>query len=438
MIHNPYGDNILISGLGEIPDHFELLNHLTDLPELPLSSSELAAIPRHIRLHYLHNIRELYLPSPEGSKVAETIDYMLRAGYKSRNPVSADSWKLISKDNHLYNEIHSPCIASVVVGHAGTGKTQTIQRALSRYPQIIIHDNFPQLIGKHLQVSWLSLDIPASGKSRDIARELCSAWDNMLSHHFPEQPRRFQKSLSFNNPNPQKLFDEWKQVAKSHFLGILHLDEVQNLFKLSTLEKRRSKSKTQYTEHDEGPELSIVEDQSIRWILEITNQWKIPVLISGTPDGVRAVMKRFSNAGRFSTTGYHLLPTFSYASESDSEYEDEVFTKTFLPILLDYQWLEKRLEDTPELRKKICEYSAGIPRLIIALWFVAQRIALSRSDSDEFRLEDLDQAIDGPLALIKPAVSALRSGIPEQMRAYEDLIEIDPNFWGTVWSTDLD
>lgn len=140
---------------------------------------------------------------------------------------------------------------------------------LRSYPQQVIHHGtFPRLIGGHKQVTWLSINVPPSGRAADLATDLMREWDRVTGGN------RFATDLTKDRRDGMKMLDSWRQVATSHFLGVLHLDEVQNLFKLSTLKSRRNKSEVQ--------ELSIVEDQFLKWILILMNTWHVPLLISGT------------------------------------------------------------------------------------------------------------------------------------------------------------
>ena len=121
-------------------------------------------------------------------------------------------------------------LAAAVVGHSGVGKTEAILRALNRYPkQVIVHEKFPRLEGSHPQVVWISVDVPASGKAIDLARNLMVAWDAALHRAIPDREARFLDIPATRDG--ARLLDEWRQVAISHFLGVLHLDEVQNFFK---------------------------------------------------------------------------------------------------------------------------------------------------------------------------------------------------------------
>jgi hypothetical protein len=411
--HDPYAGNILTSGLGPILSRQEVLNALTYLPNMP---ADVASIPRHIRMHFLMNLRDLHVPSLTGAQVHTTIDLSIRQNYRYRDPNSSSTWRRISGDAAGKMLPNTPASAALVTGLAGSGKTQAISRSLGTYPtQIIVHDRFPNIAGKHTQVTWLSVDVPASGRSEDLGANLMMAWDRATDGN------RFAASLSRARRNGMQMLDEFKQVASSHFLGFLHFDEIQNFFKIPTLERRR---KTKGPK--EALELSIVEDACLKNVLTFSNTWQMPTLFSGTPDGVGAMMKRFATSQRFVTMGYHAMPDFS--SESDPAFAD-----AFFPLLCKYQFVRTKIPPSEKFGRLIYQRSGGVRRIIIALWVAAHRVAFERT-SDDLRFEDFEVAYCTYLSPLMLPIEALLSKDPMRMSRYEDLMPRDDGFWVTFWS----
>lgn len=418
-LSDPYAGNILIQGLGPIRSRKEALSSLTYLPPKP--PKDIGSVPKHIRMHHLVLLRDLHLPTLEGGRLVETIDLMIRPGYRYRDPKVSQTWGMVYGEPVVHKTPRAPAMAAAVVGHSGTGKTEAILRGLSLQPQVITHDSFPNIVGKHHQVVWLSVDTPASGRSADLATNLMRAWDMTTAKHFPKEPERFASTLAKERRDGTKMLDEWRQVACSHFLGLLHLDEIQNFFKLQSLEKRKKR-----TDKTEGLQLSIVEDYCLKWILTMTNTWQTPLLVSGTPDGIGALTKRLSNTERFVSSGYHVFPTF--------EDGGKLFYEGFFNQLVHYQFVKTPLPATPDFAELIIELSGGIHRLVIALWIAAHRVAFERA-ADDLRLEDFTRAAATYLAPVAPAVAALRSKVPERMARYEDLIPRDDGYWATFWTS---
>lgn len=412
---DPYAGNLLTQGLGPIRSRAELMKALTELPNR-LKSMD--GIPPHIAIHHLMSLRDFHVPSIEELRLHETIDLMVRQNYRYLDPTAATTWSTISGDHAVHNLKRAPAYGAAVVGHSGTGKTEAILRCLRSYPQQVIHhENFPRLVGGHRQVAWLSINVPPSGRTVDLATDLMREWDRVTGAN------RFASDLARERRDGMKMLDSWRQVATAHFLGVLHLDEVQNLFKLATLKKRRGKRGIE----DDVPELSIVEDQFLKWILILMNTWQVPLLLSGTPDGISALTRRLSTTERIVTSGYHVFHHFENAVDSN-------FRKNFLEQLGRYQYVQKRLPVDDELANLIIELTGGIQRLIVALWIAAQRIALERNKGD-LLLTDFKKAAATYLAPVAPAVAAFRSKDPVRMSKYEDLMPRDGAFWSQFWNS---
>lgn len=412
---DPYEGNILIQGLGHLRSRLEVMKSLTELPKVPLSMD---GIPPHVAMHMLMELRDFHLPSVEECRLHETIELMVRQNYRYLDPKIAVTWSTVSGEHLTVNPKRAPAFGAAVIGHSGTGKTEAILRCLRSYPlQVIRHDTFPRMLAGHKQVTWLSINVPPSGRTVDLATDLMREWDRVMGSS------RFDFELSKGRRDGMKMLDSWRQVASAHFLGILHLDEVQNLFKLATLKKRRSKRGLE----EGAPELSLVEDQFLKWILILMNTWQVPLLLSGTPDGIAALTRRLSTAERIVTSGYHAFHHFESPTDS-------TFRNIFLEQLGRYQYVRNKLPVDDQLAELIIELTGGIQRLIVALWIAAHRVALERNKGD-LLLSDFKKASNTYLAPVAPAVAAFRSGDPKQMSRYEDLLPREGAFWAQFWNS---
>lgn len=400
-LNGPYAGNILINGLPPIPNENTILRHLTVTSEMP---GGILVLPTETRLHHLQDIlHRLHIPSLEGCRLAETIDLMIRRGYSIRNPAEACTWQQVMGSISNSNCISKPFnISACADGFPGVGKTIAVRQTLRYYPQVIAHQSFPNILGSHYQVVWLSIEVPASGKLEDFCAQLMREWDRVL----PENQSRFTDTLNAKTRNGGRMFEEWNQVAKSHFLGFLHLDEVQNFFKIPTLKQRLSKRAGNRLD------LSLVEDKLLKIMLILINSG-LPILFSGTPDGISAMSNRFSTGQRMSSFGCHEFLRFD--DPNDAEYRE------FLGELVKYQYVRSPLIFSEEMACLIIELTGGIRRLIINLWLFAHRVAYRRG-GDDLLLEDFKVAERLNFKKIRPAVRALISGDPYQIAQYADLL----------------
>jgi len=411
---DPYGDNILIRQINTIPSPAEALQKLMYLPRMP---KDVESIPFHVRTHYLMDILDLHVPPLIERSLLQSVDLMVRQGYRSRDPLRAETWAAVNGE-----KIHSPvllprALAAAVEGISGVGKTQGCLRSLhSLGPQTIVHETFPRVAGSLMQVIWLSVEIPPSGKAADFARSLMTAWDQATGG------RRFGEWLAKDKiANGLRALDEWQQVASAHFLGILHLDEVQNLFNLSSLERRAQRKRG-----NQAPELAIVEDQVLRWLLSLTNTGQIPLLVSGTPDGIGALSKRLSTLERLTTCGFHAFQPISDPSQPD-------YFSSFISTLARYQYVAKPLAVDKDVEREIIDLTGGIQRVIIALWIAAHRVAYERN-TDALEIQDFRKAATTWLAPLAPAIAALKSQDPRALSLYDDIMRLDSTFWVGFWS----
>jgi hypothetical protein len=270
-----YEDNPLIEACGPILDRTQLARHLLHLPEIPPPGADR---PAYLLEHDLLGIWRMHVPSPAGIEVAQTLDCMIRQGYVHRRPRSAATNRLLHGLPAIGGEHAAIQLAAAVGGVSGVGKSEALWRALSVRPQMTVHAQFPGMRGPLAQLLWLKVDVPESGSLSDLAETLFRALDEVLGTDYWQTVRKGRIRSGVY------LAAEWLAKVRIHFLGILVIDEVQNLFKVATKARRTAALRGGH----ERPELGVADDQALKFILTLTNTSKIPVAVAGTPDGIGA------------------------------------------------------------------------------------------------------------------------------------------------------
>jgi hypothetical protein len=407
-----YAGNILIEACGPIPTEKELIEGLVDLPAMPSPIVNWQS-QSHLALHEMQALEDFYIPAKTSKDIALTIGLGVRNGYRARNPAAAETASMIRGRPPSRFALIPPWMMSVC-GIPGIGKSQSILRSLMQFPgQVIEHARFPGVVGPFLQLVYLHIDVPGTGRLIDLAKALMRATDEAL------QTDEFAEVLRAKNSRPWDLFNRWLQVARRHFLGIVFFDEAQNLFKLETKREREKIRKTE----TRPQALRLIEDETLKAILNIANTWKIPVGFSMTPDGLAAFETRLAATQRLCSEGHH---EFSVATSA----EDWYFANQLLPELEVYQYLPQRMTIGPNERKAIYEETAYNPRIMIKAWKHGQRVAID-AGACHFGIEHIRNAMNTFLAPLKPAVKALLSKNPERLQMYQDLLP-PPKFWQTV------
>lgn len=394
-----YRNNSLIAALGPLLSGEEFATRLAHLPPRP--DKETTNNPAWA-LHSLSLIDDIHLPCPSGQALASTVDLMIRTGYRYRNPSEPGTWSSWYADTPTIMSHNAPIIGSLG-GVSGMGKTKSLTRALKLQSQTILHNNFPNLVGPLKSISWIIADVPASGQLSDLSLELMRLTDLLLGTD------EFKNDLTKDRRAGMRLFDRWIHRVRRHFLGILVLEEIQNFFKIPSLKERLRSAKLPIHER---PLLKVADDNTLKAILTLSN-WGVPILFSGTPDGMQAFSSRMSIAQRLVGQGHLWL--------QPPETADDEFFKAFIDTLFIYQYLPIKLKFNADLRKKLFDMSGGVRRICIYLWRLGQRVAIE-NESKEFKFEHIQQALNTYLAPLKPAIAALRSDDPNKLKRYEDLL----------------
>lgn len=403
-------DNILLRGLGPILNREGALRRLTIHPSLP---KDLTKRPQDARMRDLLRILDMHMPREIEGRLYETVDMMLYERYRQLNPSNPHTFATITGERLTYASPKMKPLAAMVSGLSGVGKSVALELCLRLFPQIVEHAGFPQIKGPHLQLVWLQAEIPQTGRAEDLARVLMQTYQTVTGSN------RFESYLERERiARPYVALNEWVSVANGNFLGVLHLDEVQNLFKLATAESRRKSKST-----DGRVDLRLVEDECLKWVLLLINSG-LPVIFSGTPDGISALSTRLSTLQRTLALGSHELYPFK---------QNEFDFETFSGMLEKHQFASKALKFSPDVREALWQPTFGVPRLLMALWIGSNRLALE-SPKDILTVEHIAKARDLFFAPIKPAVDALRSGGIAGISRYQDLISSEPTYWPNFWN----
>ena len=405
-----YAGNPLIEACGPILGPDAVGRKLLRVPPVP---GDLKSVPHHIRFHQLMTVSDLHVPTQTGIELAMTIDRMLRQSYLKRKPQDAVTWSYIYGRRSQAEVSDVSLLCASAVGTSGTGKSVACERALSMYPQVVEHPRFPHLSSKLQQLLWLKVDVPASGRLVDLAQVLMMETDNVLrEENFADILRKSQK----RGPD---LWNLWFQRAKSSFLGILVLDEIQNLFRIGAKEKR-----IQAKTNNEQLELKVVEDEALKNILTLSNTGRIAVLVMGTPDGMAAFSKRFSTGQRLSHCGFH---HFARAGSAD----DQFYKDYYFPTLCRYLWADRKLEAPDAIRVLLHQLSGGVPRIRTALWISAHRCMWNRT-GNALEVQDFERAMRTYQAPLIPAIDALNTHDPMKLARYEDLLPRDFSYFAEM------
>lgn len=187
------------------------------------------------------------------------------------------------------------------------------------------------------------------------------------------------------------------QVANLHAIGVLIIDEIQHL------DRRRSGGV----------------EKMLNFFVTLVNTIGLPVIFVGTPKARPIFEKDLRSARRGAGLGALIWEPMK-APELSPRAQNE--WRAFTNKLWKYQWLQKRDEDIDEdLRAHWFDLSQGVLDIVVKLFVLSQLRAIS-TKTERITPRLMQQVYDDELKPVHPMLAALRSGDPERIAEYSDLI----------------
>lgn len=389
-----YADNPFINRLPAIPSEMQIFEHLNSMPMcLPHERNW----PAHIRQQLIFiRCKSLFFPIGPQLRQAFRLDMLLRAGYCGRNPSSGDFVRRLTALRTMVDknggwkdpdEVGAAACAAdkvsadsmAIIGPSGIGKTTTLRRALFAYPQVIKHSS-PASIH---QIVWLLLDCPSGGSPKQLCLAFFQAVDELLGTKYEEK---------FGRLTTDHMLVKAAHVAAIHALGLLAIDEIQNL---------------------------TGQQHVLSFLTSLVNVVNVPVVMIGTMKAYNLLTQCFRTARRGEGAGSFVFEPMSPGLEWD----------TFLQMLFRFQWTKQHTELTPEINATLWEQSQGIIDIVVKLFMLSQMRAIrtaERSGRSETITPKLINTVSAEsFKLVRPMLDALRRKDWVALARYDDLLDLD-------------
>lgn len=381
-----YRGNRFIEALPEIADPAE---EIRSMQRLVCVNAEDRALPAHLRRHLLDAMPAAFLqPMEQHIELSERVSSMLRNGYLDRNPESTDFLQRLGLAlANLKNPRHEPSArwsrvsgrGMAVIGMSGVGKSRAIEAVLDGYPQVVWHSELTGSIRTTYQIVWIKLSCPTDGSTKTVCRNFFTAVDRLLGTNYHH--------LHARNGTLESMRDDMYTTAFNHGLGVLVIDEVQNL------------------RHAKGANVAAL----LKFFLMLRDDLNVPVVAIGTEDAISILGGNFEVARRH--TGSPLFERMKH---------DEAFT-LFCESMFLAQYLREPIKPSADLLRLLHYLSQGITDLILKLFVLAQTRALSLG-LEKLTAELFQEVYDDCLQLLHPYLDDIRRNIPIDHAAYDDAI----------------
>lgn len=386
-----------------------LINNLTNLPNIQKNFWNLPELYQQTQLRQL---TEIHIPVPQTWNLYNKILSLVLFGYVRRNPLSKEmriQHARIAESMRL-RKIYNPgpmlgigpttAPASLVFGDSGSGKTKAIRSILGEIEQVKSHQSYKGGHFKKEQLVWISFDLPPNGSPKAMAANFFRAVDNALGTSYANEWSDHRKF------SVDGLMSAMQHVASTHYLGIVHIDELQFMIG--------------YKKIKDSPSLQTLET--------LFNKIGVPIIQSCTQQGIEifeSLKDGDHRLGHDMTTVRRMLNDreFKFSTHNyDSPFFNELFNALFPPGLI-----YGSQSDITSFRQTFHRLSCGLPAIMIRLahmhhetfMILQNKVNHTNKNDRTYDLELLNRVFKNQFNLIAPALVQLRSG---NSGAYENSI----------------
>jgi hypothetical protein len=367
-----YQGNPLIEALPNILN----INEFTKLVSAkPLFANSERNLDASVRLHHVYRVLDYFQPFSVHVELEQKISRVIRRGYLHRNPLNPDyAFKLNQINyllkstkknslNNLCNLVKTPSSATAftMIGVSGVGKSTGIERILNLYPQVILH-------------------------REHNGNPLHCFQDRLLGtnyhHKYPSQ-----------NINVDTMLAEMGLVAGNHNLGLLAVDEIQDL----------------------STAMSGGVEKMLNFFSTLVSDLGLPVIRIGTTKARSLMEGDFRHGRRAVGEGSMFWDRVQLITE-----EDEELWHFFVKGFFKFQWTKKPISYSKDFSLVLYNESQGVYDIALKLFMIAQWRAIA-TGIESISIEMVEKVAQDSLHFVRPMLDALKSGNQKLIEKYSDI-----------------
>jgi AAA domain len=385
-----YQNNPLIEALPAIWSREQVIDMLQYYPDYQEAHR---GWPSELRLHLIRNVLKFFEVIPRHLDLEQRLSSMLRLGYEARNPRLHGYYPDIDKKIDallgsfpLMSNLHCSAPALAVVGLSGVGKSVTLGRLLTLYPQVIFHHCHQGNAFNFVQLVWLKLECPFDGSTKSLCLNFFQALDDLFETNSIENYARRGRATT------EEMIKGMARLASLHAIGVLVIDEIQHL----------SNAKSGGSE------------KMLSFFVELVNTIGLPIILVGTYKAMAMLNSEFRLARRSAGLGDFVW---------DSMKKDEIWN-TFLESLWRYQYTRNACKLTPHLNGTLYDVTQGITDLTVKVYMLAQARSITRGD-ETITANVIHSVAHDSFRMASPILDALKSGNLQELYKVDDILPVD-------------
>lgn len=336
-------------------------------------------------------INEIVYPFAEYKRAGVNLTMNIRESYVARNPMSAEDAQRRqaiataadpAADLQMPRNWISSAKGQTLLGISGSGKT-TFATAFSLPYQVVIEHR--EYKGQKLtcrQIPWVSVRMSHDATLKSLCLQFFDVVDHILGNTNYQRHARSVRSIS-------RMVILIAQVATAVSIGVIFIDEVQNLKAAN------------------GTNATFV----LNLFSEIIERAGVSLVIAGTPALASVIDENVRNLRKLNSGGESNFVQMRYG---DPEFD------AFCDIYWDYQFVKGPVRLDKEIRQAWYRAGAGNPAFTAMAFMLAQRNEIGGREVIDAAAFDRVAKID--MAILEPAIAALRTGKAALLRDFDDLL----------------
>jgi hypothetical protein len=339
-------------------------------------------------------------------ELAARLTNLLRWGYVARNPMHPAfqagitarerAIRVTGKGDDLFvsaaplpQQYWPTATGLTLLGITGIGKTVAVEQWMKLYPQLYIHSAYKGQPFVQTQVTYLRVQCPDNGSIHALIENFFLALDTL--HHSVPMDTGYKSAYDNGRRTVLELIPAMARVAAQHGLGLLILEEVQDL-------KPRGA----------GPILS--------FLVQLVNTIGVPVVLVGGLEALPILTEQFRQARRGQTEGDMILGR----SEMGREF------RAFCERMWQYQYTAERAPMSDEIAEALFVGSQGITHYVALLHKLAQERAISLGRP--FVTPGLIRSVArDSISLARPVLNAISTGNQKFLQRMAD-VEVEDGY----------
>ncbi|MFC1236684.1 ATP-binding protein [Vibrio sp. F74] len=336
--------NPLIESLPPKVEDNDVIDKFCNYPELAFHVR--SSLDFLVREEYLARIDELRQPLPEYIDCFRAVERAIKSGYSTKNPFTPSTAQYLH-----YPVDDRPNIKPrtgyfvpkgkgiTLIGDSGVGKTSMLEQVLNYFPHVIEHHDYKgKALGFKYQVVWIKVDCPRNSSVRELCEEILFDLDSAT-----RQERTTPETTI------SKLLIQIEQKIKSSHLGILVIDEMQNL------QFKRTGG----------------ENNLLKFLHHLVNKLGVSLFFCANPPFDDSLALTLKNARRAESGGTIFMKPLQ---------RHELGWEAFVAELWDLQWTNVETLLSDELNDKMYDLSLGNIDMACRIYCEAQRLVIGTGD----------------------------------------------------------